>query len=154
MTHKTGRSLPKPTPNGFTLIEIMVVVVILGILATLIIPKIMSRPDEARHTKAILDIQSIGQALDLYRLDNNLYPTTEQGLKALVIKSEVEPVPRRWRQEGYLAKMPVDPWNNPYVYLSPGLHGKYDLLSFGADGMPGGEGDGADITSWTSDQTP
>ncbi len=144
----------QPSSAGFTLIEIMVVVVILGILATLIIPKIMSRPDEARHTKAILDIQSIGQALDLYRLDNNQYPTTEQGLQALVIRPEVEPIPRRWRQEGYLAKSPTDPWSNPYVYLSPGLHGSYDLLSLGADGMPGGEGKGADIGSWNLDQTP
>ncbi|MBF0270982.1 MAG: type II secretion system major pseudopilin GspG [Magnetococcales bacterium] len=142
----------RPASAGFTLIEIMVVVVILGILATLIIPKIMSRPDEARHTKAILDIQSIGQALDLYRLDNNQYPTTEQGLMALVVKPEVEPVPRRWRQEGYLAKLPMDPWDNPYVYLAPGLHGQYDLLSLGPDGMPGGEGKGADITSWNLDR--
>ncbi|MBF0190898.1 MAG: type II secretion system major pseudopilin GspG [Magnetococcales bacterium] len=142
----------RPAAAGFTLIEIMVVVVILGILATLIIPKIMSRPDEARHTKAILDIQSIGQALDLYRLDNNQYPTTEQGLMALVVKPEVEPVPRRWRQEGYLAKLPMDPWDNPYVYLAPGLHGQYDLLSLGPDGMPGGEGKGADITSWNLDR--
>ncbi|MBF0341043.1 MAG: type II secretion system major pseudopilin GspG [Magnetococcales bacterium] len=147
-------SSTKPASAGFTLIEIMVVVVILGILATLIIPKIMSRPDEARHTKAVLDIQSIGQALDLYRLDNNNYPTTEQGLLALVVKPEAAPVPRRWRQEGYLAKPPIDPWGNPYVYLSPGLHGNYDLLSLGADGMPGGEGKGADITSWNLDRTP
>ncbi|MEO5370792.1 MAG: type II secretion system major pseudopilin GspG [Magnetococcus sp. DMHC-1] len=144
----------KTGSNGFTLIEIMVVVVILGIMATLIIPKIMSRPDEARHTKAVLDIQSIGQALDLYRLDNKQYPTTEQTLKALVVKPETEPVPRRWRQEGYLAVMPVDPWGNPYVYLSPGLHGSYDLLSMGNDGMPGGEGDAADIVSWKPGQVP
>ncbi|MBF0440090.1 MAG: type II secretion system major pseudopilin GspG [Magnetococcales bacterium] len=144
----------KSGSSGFTLIEIMVVVVILGILATLIIPKIMSRPDEARYTKAVLDIQSIGQALDLYRLDNTQYPTTEQGLQALVTKPQVEPIPRRWRQDGYLSKPPLDPWSNPYVYLSPGLHGNYDLLSLGADGMPGGEGKGADITSWNLDQAP
>ncbi|MEO5333895.1 MAG: type II secretion system major pseudopilin GspG [Magnetococcus sp. YQC-5] len=144
----------KSGSGGFTLIEIMVVVVILGILATLIIPKIMSRPDEARHTKAVLDIQSIGQALDLYRLDNNQYPSTEQGLQSLVTKPSIEPVPRRWRQDGYLAKLPVDPWGNPSVYLSPGLHGNYDLISLGADGMPGGEGKGADITSWNLDQAP
>ncbi|MEO5347004.1 MAG: type II secretion system major pseudopilin GspG [Magnetococcus sp. YQC-9] len=139
---------------GFTLIEIMVVVVILGILATLIIPKIMSRPDEARQTKAVLDIQSIGQALDLYRLDNHNYPTTEQGLGALVIRPETEPVPKRWRQEGYLPKAPVDPWGNPYVYLAPGLHGAYDLMSLGADGMPGGEGKNGDITSWNLEVKP
>ncbi|MBF0295207.1 MAG: type II secretion system major pseudopilin GspG [Magnetococcales bacterium] len=145
---------PLSRAAGFTLIEVMVVVVILGILATLIIPKIMSRPDEARQTKAILDIQSIGQALDLYRLDNTQYPTTEQGLKALTVKPEIEPVPKRWRAEGYLPKPPVDPWGNPYVYLSPGLHGQYDLLSFGADGMPGGDEKGADITSWNLDRKP
>ncbi|MBF0179538.1 MAG: type II secretion system major pseudopilin GspG [Magnetococcales bacterium] len=147
--------LPSPArAAGFTLIEVMVVVVILGILATLIIPKIMSRPDEARQTKAILDIQSIGQALDLYRLDNTQYPTSEQGLKALTVKPEIEPVPKRWRAEGYLPKPPLDPWGNPYVYLSPGLHGQYDLLSFGADGMPGGDEKGADITSWNLDRKP
>ena len=136
---------------GFTLIEIMVVIVILGVLATLIVPKIMDRPDEARRTKAVLDIQSIGQSLDLYRLDNHRYPTTEQGLNALVVKPEVDPLPPRWRQSGYLAKLPKDPWGNAYVYLSPGLHGDYDLISFGADGELGGEGKGADIESWNLD---
>ncbi|GAB0057477.1 Type II secretion system protein G [Candidatus Magnetaquicoccaceae bacterium FCR-1] len=145
---------PRLSQAGFTLIEIMVVVVILGILATLIIPKVMSRPDEARQTKAVLDIQSIGQALDLYRLDNNNYPTTEQGLQALVTKPESEPIPRRWRSEGYLPKPPVDPWSNPYVYLSPGLHGAYDLMSLGADGMPGGENKNGDITSWNLEIKP
>lgn len=139
---------------GFTLIEIMVVIVILGILATLIIPKIMDRPDEARRTKAILDIQSIGQALDMYRLDNHRYPTTEQGLQALVDRPEVEPVPGRWRSGGYLGKLPVDPWDTPYVYLSPGLRGDYDLVSFGGDGELGGEGKGADIESWNLDASP
>ena len=134
--------------DGFTLIEIMVVIVILGILATLIIPKIMDRPDEARRTKSVLDIQSIGQALDLYRLDNHRYPTTEQGLNALVETPQVEPLPARWRPGGYLGKLPMDPWDASYVYLSPGLHGDYDLLSFGADGELGGEGKGADIESW------
>lgn len=133
---------------GFTLIEIMVVIVILGILATLIIPKIMDRPDDARRTKASLDIQSIGQALDLYRLDNNRYPTTDQGLKALVEKPNTEPMPRHWKSGGYLPKLPSDPWNGSYVYLSPGVHGDYDLLSYGADGELGGEGRGADINSW------
>ena len=138
---------------GFTLIEIMVVIVILGILATLIIPKIMDRPDEARRTKAVLDIQSIGQALDLYRLDNHRYPTTEQGLIALVEKTQIEPLPARWRLGGYLSKLPVDPWNTPYVYLSPGLRSDYDLVSFGADGELGGEAKGADIESWNLEAT-
>lgn len=142
---KAGKN---PVNCGFTLIEIMVVIVILGILATLIIPKIMDRPDEARRTKANLDIQSIGQALDLYRLDSRRYPTTEQGLAALIIRPELDPVPRRWRKGGYLAKLPKDPWDQHYVYLSPGVHGDYDLLSFGADGELGGEGKGADIESW------
>ena len=139
---------------GFTLIEIMVVIVILGILATLIIPKIMDRPDEARRTKAVLDIQSIGQALDLYRLDNHRYPTSEQGLQALVEKTQVEPVPPRWRVGGYLNKLPQDPWSAPYIYLSPGLHGDYDLVSLGGDGELGGEAKGADIESWALESTP
>ncbi|MBF0421529.1 MAG: type II secretion system major pseudopilin GspG [Magnetococcales bacterium] len=133
---------------GFTLIEIMVVIVILGILATLIIPRIMDRPDEARRTKAALDIQAIGQALDLYRLDNSSYPTTEQGLDALVKKPVAEPVPKQWRQNGYLAKVPKDPWDRPYVYMAPGVHGEYDLVSTGSDGELGGSGSGVDIESW------
>lgn len=139
---------------GFTLIEIMVVIVILAVLATLIIPKIMDRPDEARRTKAVLDIQSIGQALDLYRLDSHRYPTTEQGLNALVEKPQSEPIPGRWRSGGYLNKLPIDPWQTPYIYLSPGLHGDYDLLSFGADGALGGDGKGADVESWNLDAVP
>ncbi|MBF0110673.1 MAG: type II secretion system major pseudopilin GspG [Magnetococcales bacterium] len=134
--------------SGFTLIEIMVVIVILGILATLIIPRVMDRPDEARRTKATLDIQAIGQALDLYRLDNHRYPTTNQGLDALVKKPTVEPVPKQWRQSGYLAKLPKDPWDGAYVYMSPGVHGEYDLVSMGADGELGGEGNAADVESW------
>ncbi|MBF0426035.1 MAG: type II secretion system major pseudopilin GspG [Magnetococcales bacterium] len=145
---------PWPEARGFTLIEIMVVVVILGILAMAVIPKIMDRPDEARRTRALLDIQSIGQALDLYRLDNKQYPTSEQSLQALVTKPEREPIPRHWRQDGYLPTVPLDPWGNPYVYLSPGLHGNYDLLSLGSDGAPGGEGNAADITSWEQHRTP
>ena len=139
---------------GFTLIEIMVVIVILAVLATLIIPKIMDRPDEARRTKAVLDIQSIGQALDLYRLDSHRYPTTEQGLNALVEKPQSEPIPGRWCSGGYLNKLPIDPWQTPYIYLSPGLHGDYDLLSFGADGALGGDGKGADVESWNLDAVP
>ncbi|MEO5328078.1 MAG: type II secretion system major pseudopilin GspG [Magnetococcus sp. THC-1_WYH] len=134
--------------DGFTLIEIMVVIVILGILATLIIPRIMDRPDQARRTKASLDIQAIGQALDLYRLDNHRYPTTDQGLDALVKKPTVEPIPKQWRQNGYLAKLPKDPWEGNYVYMSPGNHGEYDLVSMGADAELGGEGNAADIESW------
>ncbi|MBT3309500.1 MAG: type II secretion system major pseudopilin GspG [Gammaproteobacteria bacterium] len=134
--------------TGFTLMEVMVVIVILGILATLVVPRVMERPEEARMTKARLDIQSIGQALDLYRLDTHDYPTTAQGLRAL--KEQPDGV-TRWRKGGYLSKVPSDPWSNDYIYLSPGLHGDYDLLSYGADGQPGGEDSKADIGSWNLD---
>jgi len=134
---------------GFTLIEVMVVIVILGILAAMVVPRVMERPEEARRTKARLDIQSIGQALDLYRLDNHQYPSTAQGLEALVSQPENAP---RWRKGGYLSKVPLDPWGNGYIYLSPGLHGDYDLLSYGMDGEPGGIDSGKDVESWSLDQ--
>lgn len=137
---------------GFTLIEIMVVIVILGILATLIVPRIMERPEEARRTKAALDMQAISQAVDLYYLDNRFYPTSEQGLKALVVKPTTEPIPKRWKREGYLGTLPVDPWGNQYVYLSPGIYGPYDIISYGADGKVGGEEKDADIGSWDLQQ--
>lgn len=134
--------------RGFTLIEIMVVIAILGILAALIVPKIMSRPDEARRVAARQDIGSIKQALDLYRLDNGRYPTQEQGLQALISKPSTDPVPNNWKDGGYLEKLPTDPWGHPYQYLNPGVHGEIDIFSFGADGKPGGEGNDADIGSW------
>lgn len=134
--------------KGFTLIEIMVVVVILGILATLVVPKIMGRPDEARSVAARQDIASILQALNLYRLDNSRYPTTEQGLQALVTAPTLEPVPGNFKPGGYLAKLPKDPWGSPYQFLNPGLNGEVDVLSFGADKKAGGEGVNADIGSW------
>lgn len=134
--------------RGFTLIEIMVVVVILGILATLVVPKIMGRPDEARSVAAKQDVSSLMQALNLYRLDNNRYPTTQQGLDALVHKPTTEPLPSNYKQEGYLSKLPSDPWGNAYQFLSPGLKGEVDVMSLGADGKPGGEGVNADIGSW------
>lgn len=139
--------------RGFTLIELMVVIVILGILAGLIIPRIMGRPDEARQTKARIMIEGIETALKLYRLDNGLYPTTEQGLRALVEASTIQPVPRNWREGGYLekGKVPKDPWGNDFVYLSPGTQGELDLISYGADGQPGGEGKNKDITNWSQD---
>ncbi len=133
---------------GFTLIEIMVVMVILGILASLVVPKIMGRPDEARIVAARQDISSIQQALKLYKLDNQRYPTTEQGLQALVTKPEASPVPQNWKRDGYLERMPKDPWGMPYQYLNPGLHGEIDIMSLGADGAAGGEGNDADIGSW------
>jgi general secretion pathway protein G len=137
--------------RGFTLIELMVVVVILGILAGLIIPKIMGKPEEAKRLKARMQIEQLEQALKLYYLDNGEYPTTEQGLNALVEKPATEPVPKRWKEGGYLEKkkIPADPWDNPFVYISPGVHDKdFDLVSYGADKEEGGEGKYADIESW------
>ena len=135
--------------RGFTLLEVMVVVVILGILAVLVVPKIISRPDEARVLAARQDIASLMQAMKLYRLDNQRYPATEQGLQALVSKPASAPLPPNWKPGGYLERLPMDPWGNPLQYLNPGLHGEIDIFSFGADGAPGGEGNDADIGSWT-----
>ena len=134
--------------DGFTLLEVMVVVVILGILAALVVPKIISRPDEARVIAAKQDIASLMQALKLYRLDNLRYPMTEQGLQALSARPTTSPVPPNWKAGGYLERQPRDPWGNPYQYLNPGVHGEIDVFSFGADGAPGGEGNDADIGSW------
>ena len=135
--------------SGFTLIEIMVVVVILAILAALIVPKVMSRPDEARVVAARQDIAALMQALKLYRLDNLRYPTTEQGLAALVAKPTLPPAPSNWKPGGYIERLPKDPWGNPYQYLNPGLRGEIDVFSYGADGVAAGEGIDADIGSWT-----
>ncbi|MES1993837.1 MAG: type II secretion system major pseudopilin GspG [Pseudomonadota bacterium] len=137
--------------GGFTLIEIMVVVVILGILAALIVPNIMDRPDMARVAKTKQDLRALQTALNLYRLDNYRYPTTDQGLEALVEKPSVEPLPPAYRKGGYLERMPKDAWGHAYLYLSPGVHGEVDISSLGADGQPGGEGVNADIQSWTLD---
>jgi|SRR5882672_261387 len=135
--------------RGFTLIEVMVVVVILGILAALIVPKIMSRPDEARIVAARQDVAAIVQALKLYRLDNLRYPTTEQGLAALVAAPSIPPAAPNWKAGGYLERLPKDPWGNPYQFLNPGLRAEIDVFSFGADGAAGGEGVDADIGSWS-----
>ena len=134
--------------RGFTLLEIMVVVVILGILAALVVPKIISRPDEARVIAAKQDIASLMQAFKLYRLDNQRYPTTEQGLQALLTKPTAAPIPLNWKVGGYVERLPKDPWGNPYQYLNPGVRGEIDVFSYGADGAPGGEGNDADIGSW------
>ena len=148
-TQAIGRSSVRPARNaGFTLIEIMVVVVILGILATLVVPKIMGRPDEARAVAARQDIASVMQALNLYPLDNSRYPSTEQGLAALVAKPTTEPVPNNWKTGGYLDKLPKDPWGRPYQFLNPGIKGEIDVFSYGADGKPGGAGADADVGSW------
>jgi len=138
--------------RGFTLIEIMVVVVILGVLAAIIVPKFLSRPDEAKVTKAKVDIKGLEESLGLFKLDNGFYPSTEQGLKALVSKPESGRIPARFPDGGYLKRVPADPWNNPYLYLAPGLSGRdFDLISYGADGQPGGEKFNADINSWELD---
>jgi general secretion pathway protein G len=136
--------------QGFTLIELMVVIVILGILAGLIIPRIMGRPEEARRMKARVQLESIETALKLYKLDTGSYPTTEQGLQALVEPPTVGELAQNWRKGGYLekGKVPKDPWGNDFVYLSPGVNDDFDLSSYGKDGQPGGEGDDADINSW------
>ncbi|MBU0734550.1 MAG: type II secretion system major pseudopilin GspG [Proteobacteria bacterium] len=143
----------KRSNSGFTLIELMVVIVILGILAGLIIPRIMGRPEEARQMKAKIQMESIETSLRLYKLDNGSYPSTEQGLQALVEPPAVGELPKSWREGGYLekGKVPKDPWDNEYVYLSPGVHGDYDLMSYGADGQPGGEDKNKDINSWDLD---
>jgi len=136
--------------RGFTLIELMVVIVILGILAGLIIPRIMGRPEEAKQLKAKMQIESLETALKLYKLDNGMYPDTEQGLQALIEQPETGIVPKNWRKQGYLEKgrLPKDPWGNEFVYLSPGTHGDYDIISYGADGVPDGEDKNRDINSW------
>jgi general secretion pathway protein G len=133
-------------PRGFTLVEIMVVVVILGILAALVVPRVVGRTDEARAAAARQDIAAIMQALKLYRLDNGRYPTTDQGLAALVTKPQTQPVPSNWKQ--YLDKAPKDPWGNVYQYLNPGVRGEIDVFTLGADGQPGGSGPETDIGSW------
>jgi len=135
--------------RGFTLIEIMVVVVILGILAAMIVPRLLSRPDMAKVTKTKVDIRGIEEALGLFKLDNGFYPSTEQGLAALVTKPATGRIPTRYSDEGYLKKVPIDPWNKPYIYLSPGVNSSdFDIISHGSDNEPGGEGFAADINSW------
>jgi general secretion pathway protein G len=132
--------------RGFTLVEIMVVVVIIGILAALIVPRVVGRGEEARAVAAKQDVSAIMQALKLYRIDNGRYPTSEQGLQALYTKPQSAPAPTNWKQ--YLDKLPRDPWGNPYHYLNPGVRGEIDVFSLGADAQPGGGGPDADIGSW------
>ena len=136
--------------RGFSFLELMVVIVILGILAMWIAPKFMGRTDEARMKMARVQIEGLGTALDLYKLDNGFYPSTEQGLQALVEQPQSGRIPKKWRKGGYLKKgqVPKDPWQNEYAYQSPGVHGDYDIISYGADLVPGGEDENKDINSW------
>ena len=141
----------RTSQHGFTLIEIMVVVVIIGILGAIVVPQFMSRPDQAKATAARIDIQAISTALEMYRLDNFHYPSTQQGLDALVKRPSGTPAARAWNPQGYLKSLPVDPWGAPYQYLNPGVRsvdGNFDLYSLGSDGMAGGEGHAADIGNW------
>jgi general secretion pathway protein G len=133
--------------SGFTLLEVMVVVVILGILASVVVPNLLGNKDKADQQKAITDIVALENALDMYRLDNSVYPTTDQGLEALVSKPS-NPEPRNYRADGYIRRLPKDPWGNDYQYLSPGEHGRVDVFTLGADGQEGGEGANADIGNW------
>jgi general secretion pathway protein G len=134
--------------SGFTLIELMVVIIILGILAGLIVPRIMEDPDKAKVVKAKLQIESFSSALKRYKLDTGDYPSTDQGLQALVEKPSVGKIPSRYPEKGYLPKVPKDPWGNDYVYICPGEHGDFDIISYSADGKEGGEGKDADVRSW------
>lgn len=139
-------SLRAAIQRGFTLIELMVVLLIIGVLAALIVPNVLDRADDARVTAAKTDISNLMQALKLYRLDNQRYPSAEQGLQALLVKPSTEPVPGNWKP--YLDRLPNDPWGKPYVYLNPGVKGEIDVMSFGADNQSWGEGKNADIGSW------
>jgi general secretion pathway protein G len=144
------KTFSKRTHNaGFTLIEVMVVVVILGILAAIVVPRVLDRPDAARVTKARQDIRTLESALNLYKLDNYVYPTTDQGIESLVQKPSTPPEPRNWKEGGYIDRLPADPWQQPYQYLAPGTHGAIDIYTLGADSQPGGEGPNADVGNWS-----
>lgn len=134
--------------SGFTLLEIMVVIVILGLLAALVVPKLIGRTEEAKRTQTRIQIKNVEQALQLFKLDNGFYPSTEQGLEALVRAPEIGRIPKNYRRDGYLDRVPTDAWGNPYVYVSPGAERDYEVSSYGADGIPGGEGEDGDIHSW------
>ncbi|MEE4277064.1 MAG: type II secretion system major pseudopilin GspG [Halieaceae bacterium] len=145
MTARAG----KARSGGFSLVEVLVVLVIMGLLISIVAPTVLNRADEARVQKVQADFKAIETALKIYRLDNYVYPSTEQGLEALVSPSPIDPVPRNFKAGGYLAEVPRDPWDRPYLYLSPGDRGEVDIYTLGADGLAGGEGQNADIGNWT-----
>ena len=145
----TTGAQPHRKDAGFSLLELMVVVVLLSILALVIVPRVIDRPDQARAARAQSDIAAISSAVALYRLDNFRYPTTEQGLAALVNRPTTDPAPANYAANGYIDRLPGDPWGQPYQYLSPGVHGQFDIFTYGADGQSGGAGADADIGSWT-----
>jgi general secretion pathway protein G len=144
---RTWHSAPRRS-GGFSLVEILVVLVIMGLLISVVAPTVLNRADDARVQKVQADFKAIETALKIYRLDNYSYPTTEQGLQALVEPSSLAPQPRNFKTGGYLAEVPRDPWGRPYLYLSPGEHGEVDIYTLGADGLSGGEGQNADIGNW------
>ncbi len=145
--NQPDRNASRHDDHGFSLLELMVVVVILSILALVIVPRVIDRPDQARVTRAKSDVATLESAMNLYKLDNLRYPTTEQGLQALVTRPSSEPAPPNWSK--YIDRLPKDPWGADYMYLSPGVHGEFDIFSFGADGVQGGSGSDADIGTWT-----
>ncbi|WP_439105968.1 type II secretion system major pseudopilin GspG [Congregibacter sp.] len=138
---------------GFSLVEILVVLVIMGLLISIVAPTVLNRADDARIQKAQADFKAIETALKIYRLDNYVYPSTEQGLEALVTPSSIDPAPRNFKTGGYLAELPLDPWGRPYLYLSPGENGEVDIYTLGADGLSGGDDQNADIGNWKDDQS-
>lgn len=148
MKHSYG----KLRQRGFTLIEILVVLVIIGLLIGIVAPNVLGSADEARVQKVYADFNAIETALKIYRLDNFAYPSAEQGLRALVQRPTLEPLPRQWKSEGYLDALPLDPWGSPYLYLSPGQHGSFDIYTLGADSTAGGEGQNADLGNWQTAQ--
>jgi general secretion pathway protein G len=145
-----SNGLSRQAQSGFSLVEILVVLVIMGLLISVVAPTVLNQADDARVQKAHADFKAIETALKIYRLDNYVYPTSEQGLEALVAASTLDPEPRNFKEGGYLSELPVDPWGSPYLYLQPGDNGAFDLYSLGADGLSGGEGQNADVGNWKS----
>ncbi|MGL5365329.1 MAG: type II secretion system major pseudopilin GspG [Plesiomonas shigelloides] len=143
-----SKSVKRAPQAGFTLLEVMVVIVILGVLASLVVPNLLGNKERADQQKVVSDLTALENSLDMYKLDNGQYPSTQQGLQALVSKPDGEPQPRRYRENGYIKRLPTDPWGNEYQDLSPGEHGQVDIYSLGADGVEGGEGNGVDIGNW------